>query len=39
MAAWREKLFAWMMQSSESAMDFFKLPTNRVIELGTQVEI
>ena len=39
MAEWREKLFAWMMQSSESAMDFFKLPTNRVIELGTQVEI
>jgi KUP system potassium uptake protein len=39
MAEWREKLFAWMMQSSEGAMDFFKLPTNRVIELGTQVEI
>ena len=39
MAAWREKLFAWMTQTSESAMDFFKLPTNRVIELGTQVEI
>jgi KUP system potassium uptake protein len=39
MAQWREKLFAWLMQSSESAMDFFKLPTNRVIELGTQVEI
>ena len=39
MAVWREKLFAWMTQSSESAMDFFKLPTNRVIELGTQVEI
>jgi KUP system potassium uptake protein len=39
MALWREKLFAWMAQTSESAMDFFKLPTNRVIELGTQVEI
>jgi KUP system potassium uptake protein len=39
MALWREKLFAWMAQSSESAMDFFKLPTNRVIELGTQIEI
>jgi KUP system potassium uptake protein len=39
MAHWREKLFAWLMQSSESAMDFFKLPTNRVIELGTQIEI
>jgi KUP system potassium uptake protein len=39
MAVWRERLFAWMTRTSESAMDFFKLPTNRVIELGTQVEI
>ena len=39
MARWREKLFAWMVQNSESAMEFFKLPTNRVIELGSQVEI
>ena len=39
MAIWRERLFAWMMQNSESAMEFFKLPTNRVIELGSQVEI
>ncbi|MBY8823038.1 potassium transporter Kup [Sphingomonas colocasiae] len=39
MALWRERLFAWMMRNSESAMDFFKLPTNRVVELGSQVEI
>jgi KUP system potassium uptake protein len=39
MAVWREKLFAWMMQSSESAMEFFKLPTNRVVELGSQLQI
>jgi KUP system potassium uptake protein len=39
MAIWREKLFAWMIQNSESAMEFFKLPPNRVIELGSQVEI
>ncbi len=39
MAVWREQLFACMSRTSESAMDFFKLPTNRVIELGTQVEI
>ncbi len=39
MALWREKLFAWLMQSSESAMEFFKLPTNRVVELGSQVRI
>jgi KUP system potassium uptake protein len=28
-----------MMQSSESAMEFFKLPTNRVVELGSQLQI
>ena len=39
MAQWRERLFAWMNQNSESAMEFFKLPTNRVVELGSQVQI
>ena len=39
MALWREKLFAWMLKNSESAMEFFRLPINRVIELGSQVQI
>ncbi len=39
MSIWREKLFAWMLRNAESAMEFFKLPTNRVVELGSQVEI
>ncbi|WP_431358205.1 potassium transporter Kup [Sphingomonas brevis] len=39
MALWRERLFAWMNKNSESAMEFFKLPTNRVVELGSQLEI
>src|SRR5690349_3287155 len=39
MALWREKLFAWMLKSSESAMEFFRLPTNRVVELGSQLQI
>ena len=39
MPIWREKIFAWMLANSESAMEFFKLPTNRVVELGSQVEI
>jgi len=39
MAMWREQLFAWMNKNSESAMEFFKLPTNRVVELGSQLEI
>ena len=39
MAIWREKMFAWMLRNSANAMEFFKLPTNRVVELGSQVEI
>lgn len=39
MALWRERLFAWMSRSSESAMEFFRIPTNRVVELGSQVQI
>jgi len=39
MPLWREKIFAWMLRNAESAMEFFRLPTNRVIELGSQVEI
>jgi KUP system potassium uptake protein len=39
MMVWREKLFAWMLRNAESAMEFFRLPTNRVVELGSQVEI
>ncbi len=39
MAIWREQLFAWMLRNAASAMAFFRLPTNRVVELGSQVEI
>jgi KUP system potassium uptake protein len=39
MAMWREKLFSWMLRNAASAMEFFRLPTNRVVELGSQLEI
>ncbi len=39
MVVWREKLFAWMMRNAATPMEFFRLPTNRVVELGSQVEI
>ncbi|MCX7267101.1 potassium transporter Kup [Sphingorhabdus sp.] len=39
MAIWREKVFAWMLRNAANAMEFFKLPSNRVVELGSQVEI
>lgn len=39
MARWRELLFALMLRNANGNLRFFKLPLNRVIELGTQVEI
>jgi KUP system potassium uptake protein len=39
MAIWRERLFAAMARNAGSAVEYFNLPTNRVIELGTQIEI
>jgi KUP system potassium uptake protein len=39
MALWRERLFATMTRNAGSIVDYFHIPSNRVIELGTQVEI
>ncbi|WP_347257570.1 potassium transporter Kup [Methylocaldum sp.] len=39
MALWRERLFIRLARNTESAMDFFRIPPDRVIELGTVVEI
>ncbi|MEY4022948.1 MAG: hypothetical protein RI960_1960 [Pseudomonadota bacterium] len=39
MAIWRERLFAWMMQNAAKPSDFFRIPPNRVVELGTKIEI
>ena len=39
MAPWREKLFASMHRNAASAADFLNLPANRVVELGTKVQI
>ena len=39
MAIWRERLFGWMMQNAAKPSDFFKIPANRVVELGTKIEI
>lgn len=39
MALWRERLFAAMARNAGSIVEYLNLPTNRVIELGTQVEI
>ena len=39
MAHWRGELFATMSGFSSSVVDYFKIPPNRVIELGTRVEM
>ncbi|MGH8684558.1 MAG: potassium transporter Kup [Nitrosospira sp.] len=39
MASWRERLFATMARNASSAAEYFKLPANRVLELGARVEI
>ncbi len=39
MAVWREKLFVWMSNNSASAARYFRIPPNRVVELGAQIEL
>ena len=39
MTIWRERLLSTMSRNAGSAVDYFRIPTNRVVELGTQVEI
>jgi KUP system potassium uptake protein len=38
MARWRKKLFVLMSRNAQSAAHFFGLPSNRVVELGAQIE-
>jgi KUP system potassium uptake protein len=39
MAVWRERVFATMARNASNAAEYFKLPANRVLELGARVEI
>ena len=39
MAAWRKQLFIFMSRNSRSATEFFNIPSNRVVELGAQIEL
>ena len=39
MALWREHLFAFMSRNAQRPTDFFRIPANRVVELGMQVEM
>lgn len=39
LARWRDRVFATMARNAGSVTDFFNIPANRVVELGTRVEI
>lgn len=39
MAMWRESLFVTMSRNARDAADYYQIPSNRVIEVGAQVEI
>lgn len=39
MPTWRDKLFAFMHRNAAPATGFFRIPGNRLVELGAQVEI
>jgi KUP system potassium uptake protein len=39
MAKWRESLFIFLSRNAQTAMEFFRIPPNKVIELGIQVEL
>jgi KUP system potassium uptake protein len=39
MALWREKVFAYLSRNAQRPTDFFRIPANRVVELGMQVEM
>jgi KUP system potassium uptake protein len=39
MARWRKQLFVVMSRNARSAAQFFGLPSNRVVELGAQIEL
>jgi KUP system potassium uptake protein len=39
MPAWQDKLFIFLAQNADDASSYFQLPTDRVVEIGTQVTV
>jgi len=39
MSIWRESLFVWMMQNAARASDFFRVDSDRLIEIGAKIEL
>lgn len=39
MPRWQEKLFIWLAGAAEDASEYFHIPANRVVEVGTQIAV
>ncbi len=39
LTTWRRSLFGWMLRQSEGTANYYHLPPNRVVELGTQISL
>jgi KUP system potassium uptake protein len=39
MPRWQEKLFIWLARSAEDAAAYFQIPSDRVVEIGTQIVV
>lgn len=39
LTTWRKQLFATMQKNTSPISDFYQIPTNRVVEIGSQIEI
>jgi len=39
MAQWRERLFSWMSRNAQRAASYFNIPSERVVEIGIQIEL
>ena len=39
MARWREKIFAYMSRNARRATSFFRIPPDRVVEIGIHLEL
>ncbi len=39
MRPWRRRLFAWMLRSGSPVSEYYRLPSNRVVELGSEVRL
>lgn len=39
MPYWQDKLFIWLVRNADDASHYFRLPADRVVEVGTQINI